>query len=289
MVHELQLSNPPLLSVILRVLGPNVVPRIPSLGALLEQRADLPIPIPSSFPSETKKSDSNSHQFRYSDTGVHENLHSNLPPSTMSFTQEPIPNILSQRTLDQYGPKAPFRHRAVVRDWVEDIFTRGGYQDLVEYDTAVEHAVKKGQEWVLTLRKTTPGKTTDYWWQETFDSLVVASGHYSLPHIPNIPGLVEYDQKFPGTIRHSKHFRSANEFKGKVGLFVYAFICLVHLRQILESTCTDPHIDCHSSRGLYIRHRCCARNPNSSQAPHNRLPKGASTCLRLGSVHTSSH
>ncbi len=123
--------------------SPDLIPGIPSLRALLEQRADLPIQTPASFPSETKTSDSNSHQFRYSDTGIHEYLHSNLPPSTMSFTQEPIPNILSKRTLAQYGPNAPFRQRDVVRDWVEDIFTRGGHQNLVEYNTTVEHAVKQ--------------------------------------------------------------------------------------------------------------------------------------------------
>lgn len=134
----------------------------------------------------------------------------------MSFTQEPIPEVLSKRTLEQYGGKAPFRHREVIREWVENIFLDKGHQNLIEFNTTVEHVEKKGEEWVLTLRKILPGSIKNYWWQEVFDALVVASGHYSLPYIPNIPGIVEYEAKFPGRIRHSKHFRSTDDFKGKV-------------------------------------------------------------------------
>lgn len=134
----------------------------------------------------------------------------------MSFTQEPIPEVLSKRTLEQYGGKAPFRHREVIREWVENIFHDKGHQNLIEFNTTVEHVEKKGEEWVLTLRKILPGSIKNYWWQEVFDALVVASGHYSLPYIPNIPGIVEYEAKFPGRIRHSKHFRSTDDFKGKV-------------------------------------------------------------------------
>jgi cation diffusion facilitator CzcD-associated flavoprotein CzcO len=177
------------------------------------------VAIPSSFPCETEISEAvNSAEARYSGTAVHEYLHSNLPPQTMCYTQEPIPEILSERTLAQYGSNAPFRHREVIRDWVEDIFVRGGGLDLVEFHTTVERAEKRGDKWVLTLRKAAPGATKNIWWQEVFDALVVATGHFSIPYIPAIPGLVEYDERFPGRIKHSKHFRSVDEFAGKVRL-----------------------------------------------------------------------
>ena len=199
-----------------RVYSPSTTPKIPSLKALLEHNADLPTTIPSNFPSETEQSESlNSHDIRFSHTGIHENLHSNLPPKTMCFTQEPIPDIISDRSLAQYGSNSPFRHREVIREWVEQIFVRNDNIGLVEFHTTVESAQKKGDEWVLTLRKEIPGDK-NYWWQEVFDALVVATGHFSLPYVPQIPGLVEFDQRFPGKIRHSKHFRSADEFKGKV-------------------------------------------------------------------------
>lgn len=134
----------------------------------------------------------------------------------MCFTQEPIPEILSERTLAQYGSNAPFRHREVIRAWVEDIFVHGGTDRLIEFNTTVERAEKKGDEWLLTLRKATPGGRKNYWWQEVFDAVVVATGHFSLPYMPEIPGLAEYDERYPGRIKHSKHFRSVHEFEGKV-------------------------------------------------------------------------
>lgn len=178
----------------------------------------MAIQIPAQFPAETLKSEAtNSHQLRFSDSAQHEHLHSNIIPAIMSYTQEPFPDTLSERVLKKYGPDAPFRHREVVRQWIEGIFLRGGYHDkkVLELNTTVERAEKKDGEWILTLRKETQGGS-DYWWQERFDALVVATGHYNVPWFPEVPGLLEYDARFPGRIVHSKHFRNGNKYKGKV-------------------------------------------------------------------------
>ncbi|KAH6686480.1 thiol-specific monooxygenase [Plectosphaerella plurivora] len=196
------------------VYTPHLPPRIPNLADLIAGNADLAVPIPAQLPAQTAKSAQiNSHQLRFSDSALHDNLHSNIIPSIMSFTQEPFPDKLSERTLEKYGPGAPFRHREVIREWIEGIFTRNGNDKLLELNTTVERAVKSDGEWVLTLRKETPGK--DFWWEERFDALVVASGHYNVPWLPDIPGLVEYDARFPGRIVHSKHFRGPEQYKGK--------------------------------------------------------------------------
>ncbi|KAJ3550208.1 hypothetical protein NM208_g97 [Fusarium decemcellulare] len=210
-------------------------PSIPCLRDLVKNRADQPVNLPLNFPCETPKTPKvNSQRLRYAGTAAHEHLHSNLPPSVMAFTQEPIPEIVTERVLPQYGPIPVFRPREVIRRWVQDIFTKGGHEHLVEFNTSVELAEKVGNEWVLTLRKDLPDKPTNYWWQETFDAVIVASGHYSLPHIPDIPGLVEYNDKFPGRIRHTKHYNTADEFKEKrvvvVGGSVSAFDALHDIR-----------------------------------------------------------
>lgn len=148
-----------------RVYGPDLECRIPSLRELIENRADKPIQIPDQFPCETSRSESNSHQNRYSDTGVDETLHSNLPPSSMCYTQEPFPEIFSDSALKTYGPGAPFRHRDVIRDWVEQIFQRGGHEKLINFRTTVNKAEKQGDSWLLTLRQEVPENDKDRWWQ----------------------------------------------------------------------------------------------------------------------------
>ncbi|KAF7526672.1 hypothetical protein G7054_g10692 [Neopestalotiopsis clavispora] len=218
------------------VLSSDPAPRIPSLRDLLEQRADDPVTIPSQFPCKAPRIDDPSR--RYTDTAAHENLYSNLPPDIMGFTQEPIPAVISDHDCAQWGPDAPFRHREVMRQWVEDIFTRGNHTNLVSYGTAVELAEYVDDEWVLTLRKGSScddKEATDFWWQERFDAVVVATGHYYLPHIPKIPGMLEYDAKFPGRIQHSKHFRNVEDFRDKkvvvVGGSVSAFDALHDMRK----------------------------------------------------------
>lgn len=156
----------------------------------------------------------NGYQLRFSDTAIHENLHSNITPEIMSFSTHPFPNILSSRTLSEYGSKAPFRHHTVIRDWVEGIFKSNGHEKLLELSTTVESAVKTGGEWILTLRKEVNGR--NYWWREKFDALVVATGHYNIPWFPEIDGLLDWEQKFPGSVVHSKHFRGPKRFEGKV-------------------------------------------------------------------------
>jgi len=53
---------------------------------------------------------------------------------------------------------------------------------------------------------------------ERFTHVVVASGHYSTPHVPSFPGI----EKFPGRVMHAHDFRDANEFAGKTLLLVGA-------------------------------------------------------------------
>ncbi|KAK4160216.1 thiol-specific monooxygenase [Cladorrhinum sp. PSN259] len=204
------------------VYTPHLPPALPSLPALLSNTADVPLPptlIPSSFPSETEKSETvNNHQLRFSDSAQHEHLHSNIHPDIMSYSDFPFPPTLSSRILSRYGKDAPFRHREVIRQWIENIFVTGGYfeKGWVELSTTVERAEKVNGEWVLTLRKEEGllgGK--DYWWQEKFDALVVGTGHYNVPWIPDLLGLKEYDERWKGRVAHSKFFRRGDKYKGK--------------------------------------------------------------------------
>lgn len=212
---------------------------IPSLEDLINLRADLSVPIPQNLTEKNVSIETpetheiNSRQLRFTDTGAHEHLHSNLPPEIMSFSQEPIPTVLSERTRKQHGPDSPFRPREVIRTWVEDIFRRNGNEKLIEFGTSVELAeyIEPNQnnneegEWVLTLRKSVPdpnkGAKKNVWWQERFDAVVVATGHYYLPCMPKIPGIVEFDRKYPGKIRHSKYYRGTKDYIGKVILPSY--------------------------------------------------------------------
>ncbi|KAI4668800.1 uncharacterized protein J4E78_002628 [Alternaria triticimaculans] len=50
-----------------------------------------------------------------------------------------------------------------------------------------------------------------------FDAVVVASGHYHTPRIPDTPGLAEWKRRFPGRVQHSKSYRRPENAEHKVG------------------------------------------------------------------------
>jgi hypothetical protein len=93
-----------------------------SLQDVISGKADEPIPIPEQLPSVTPVTRQiNGHQERFSDSAIHENLHSNITPEIMSFTDKPFPKKLSEYAIAQYGDKnvpfipAPQRHQGVDR------------------------------------------------------------------------------------------------------------------------------------------------------------------------------
>lgn len=141
--------------------------------------------------------------------------------SVMSYTQEPIPAVRSEWSLAVHGPETPFRHHTIVKKYVDDLLNRNGYQNLVEYNTTVERATKNAEsgKWELTLRRTAKDGGLDYWWTESFDTLLVASGRFSVPYVPPIPGLKEFAARYPERVLHTKQYRGPEEYQGKVSAF----------------------------------------------------------------------
>ena len=65
----------------------------------------------------------------------------------MAFSQEPIPDERSERSIAFHGSDTPFRHWTVINKYIQSLVDRNGYQDLVSYNTTVEKVEKIGHEW----------------------------------------------------------------------------------------------------------------------------------------------
>ncbi|KAI0400971.1 hypothetical protein F4802DRAFT_460496 [Xylaria palmicola] len=57
---------------------------------------------------------------------------------------------------------------------------------------------------------------------ERFDGVVVASGHYHVPFVPDVPGLAAWKARFPDRVKHSKTYRTPEPFRGRTVLLVGA-------------------------------------------------------------------
>lgn len=179
-------------------------------AALASRTADTPLAVPAALPAQTERSS----QPRFSESSVYPYLETNVDDVVMSFSQEAIPEVRSDWSVTMHGSDTPFRHWTVIRDYLRGMVERRGYSDLVSYNTTVERAEKVGEEWRVVLRKESEDK--DEWWEEWFDAVVVASGHYSVPYIPKIGGLEDFAKTSPGSAIHSKHFRGREAYRDKV-------------------------------------------------------------------------
>ncbi|TLD21180.1 hypothetical protein PspLS_08834 [Pyricularia sp. CBS 133598] len=128
-------------------------------------------------------------------------LHTNIPRTIMGFKDLDFPESVA------------FPHRDEVQAY------------LVKYSQDVRHLIKFStivrdvrlrqetgkEQWDVKTESSTGGKSQ----LETFDAVVVASGHYSTTYMPRIPNIEDFHKAHPAVITHSKTYRSPNIYSGK--------------------------------------------------------------------------
>lgn len=99
----------------------------------------------------------------------------------MSFSDIPFP----------YGPFAPHH---VPKQYIESYFSHHKTDSLLSLNTTVEDislvkpesgsiSQSASEKWKLILRQHDPVRKVDIWWEETFDCVVLANGHYTVPYV----------------------------------------------------------------------------------------------------------
>ena len=130
---------------------------------------------------------------------MYERLETNIPHSTMKFSDAPS---LEDHQL--------FPSREVVTQYLED------------YGEDVRHLVSF-QTQVIEIHQIRPGAHqvrfkslgTNVIFEKTYDAVVVANGHYTVPSLPNIKGIKEWNRANPGVISHTKFYRRPGPFADK--------------------------------------------------------------------------
>jgi trimethylamine monooxygenase len=116
---------------------------------------------------------------------------------------------------EHFGKKiASYPPRAVLWDYIQGRVEKAGVRDMVRFECPVRMVRYDARRQAFEVTAHDLGKDTVT--TETFDYVVVASGHFSTPQIPSFPGL----ETFNGRVLHAHDFRDALEFKGKDVLLV---------------------------------------------------------------------
>ena len=140
---------------------------------------------------------------QYGDTvpnSMYRYLWSNGPKECLEF---------ADYTFDEhFGKPIPsFPPREVLKDYILGRAKNADIKKYIRFNTLVTNVKANGNQFSVTLKNKIDNKITN----EFFDNVVVASGHFSVPFIPEYEGM----NSFPGRILHSHDFRDAEEFRNK--------------------------------------------------------------------------
>ncbi|ORY99924.1 hypothetical protein BCR43DRAFT_484553 [Syncephalastrum racemosum] len=147
---------------------------------------------------------------------IYTDLHVNLPKTIMSFRDYPFSDDL---------PLFP-RHNDVLK-YLEDFAEHFNLLDMIQFERVVERIEPLEEHgWRVTTscgkkKIGAPHKQQDEDAETTlegkqdirteeYDAVIVATGHYQVPYIPDIPGLREFTKKH--RVLHTCAYRSAKTF-----------------------------------------------------------------------------
>ena len=104
---------------------------------------------------------------------------------------------------------ASYPPREVLFDYIEGRVKKAGVRDSIRFRTPVRRVDFDAATGLFTV--TAHDLESDTESSESFDHVVVASGHFSTPNVPHFDGL----DRFNGRVLHAHDFRDAVEFKDK--------------------------------------------------------------------------
>ncbi len=109
---------------------------------------------------------------------------------------------------------ASYPPRAVLFDYIQGRVIKAGVRDWIRFRTPVRMVTYDDATGLFTV--TVHDLIKDSMYSEVFDNVIVASGHFSTPNVPEFPGF----DTFNGRVMHAHDFRDAMEFHGKDILIV---------------------------------------------------------------------
>ena len=140
-------------------------------------------------------------------TPMYDSLETNIPHQLMQYAEKPFAN-----GIPLYPP------RELVSQYLKDYAAE--VLPLIQFHTQVQdvHILQSSEKdtWSVTTRDLRSGDCRT----QIFDAVAVCSGHYSTPYMPDITGIRDWHENYPGTINHSKNYRSPEVYRGKKTVIV---------------------------------------------------------------------
>lgn len=180
----------------------------------------------------------------WSSSGIYADLFTNIPTRFTRFSYLPD----EKKYHDDSRVIYPFLTHQELSQRLFDLIEREDLLNYIRTNTKVEKVLKSEEgQWVITAKRKGQGK--EYWYQEVFDAVVVANGHYTVPNIPKIEGLAEYHRANHSLFLHAKSYRDRNIFKDKKVLVIGNSISSANLLQYIFPLAKETYL---SKRSRHI-------------------------------------
>ncbi|KAI9674610.1 MAG: hypothetical protein M1829_003692 [Trizodia sp. TS-e1964] len=160
--------------------------------------------VPQTYPYEAPE------QCRDNDfiTPMYDELETNIPHNLMQFSDFPFP----KETQLYPGHRTVL---AYIESYARELLP------LIQFSAKVlniEPGASQGQQpnWRLQVKDLVSSSIKE----ESYDAIVIASGHFAVPYIPDAKGIASWNLAYPGVISHSKCFVKPSKFKDKKVLVV---------------------------------------------------------------------
>ena len=164
------------------------------------------------------------------ETPLYDNLETNIPKFLMAYSDKPFPEDaplfpkhgMVLKYLEEYSEEV--KYLIHFQTQVLDVRLRRG-------DNSVDH-----DRWEVTVLDLQSRKTTAAF----YDAVVVASGHYTVPFVPDIKGVGNWNAVYRGSIIHSKAYRKPEAFRNKKVLIVGNSASGVDIAAQISHFCKQP-------------------------------------------------
>lgn len=135
-------------------------------------------------------------------SSMYRNLWSNGPKEGLEFADYSFDEHFG-RPISSYPP------RPVLWDYIAGRLRQADVRKYIRFETVVRLVTFDEETELFTVASEhlPSGETKT----ETFDNVVIASGHFSFPNMPEAPGI----ESFPGVVSHAHDFRGAEAFEGQ--------------------------------------------------------------------------
>ena len=140
---------------------------------------------------------------------LYDYLETNIPKGLMAYSDKPFPDD---------SPLFP-SHQEVLQyleEYAEEVKHLIHFNHQVRDVNLDDYSSTGHDVWRVEVEDLNTGSVSS----DLYDAVVVANGHYTVPSLPRIKGIEEWNKAYPGSILHSKAYRRPEDYTSKKVLVI---------------------------------------------------------------------